>query len=188
MKKISMLFAVSLITISALQAQNWSLDKAHSRLGFGITHMMISEVNGNFKTFDVKFTSAKDDFSDATVEMTAESASINTELEMRDKDLRSAGWFNTEANPSVTFKSTSFKKTGDKKFTMTGDLTMKGVTKSVTLDVTLIGTMTRQRDQKLVAGFKVGGVIKRSDFGIGGNPSSVSDEVNLMANLEIIKG
>jgi polyisoprenoid-binding protein YceI len=186
MKKL-VLLVVGLLSLTLTRAQNWTLDKAHSRLGFGITHLMISEVNGNFKTFDVKLTSSKDDFTDAAIEVTADINTINTELEMRDNDLRSEKWFNAATYPTLIFKSTSFKKVADKKYVLVGDLTIKGVTKSVSLDVTLIGTMTRERDKKLLAGFKITGTFKRTDFGIGSTPASVSEEVNLISNLELVK-
>ena len=187
MKKLITLLSVGLLSLNVALAQNWSIDKAHSRLGFTITHLMISEVNGNFKTFDVKLTSSKDDFSDAVIEVTADVTTVNTEVEMRDNDLRGEKFFNVAAFPTLSFKSTSFTKVADKKYTLVGDLTIKGVTKSITLDVTLNGTMTRQRDQKLVAGFKIMGTFKRTDFGVGGTPSTAGEEVTLISNLELIR-
>ena len=187
MKKLIMLFLVGLFSLNMAIAQNWSMDKAHSRLGFGVTHLMISEVLGNFKTFEVKMTSSRDDFSDAVIEVTADVSTVNTEVEMRDNDLRSKNFFDVATYPNLTFKSASFTKVAEKKYSLVGDLTIKGVTKSITLDVTLNGTMTRQRDQKLVAGFKITGAFKRTDFGVGGTPSTAGEDVTLISNLELIR-
>jgi len=181
---LSLLFA----TVSAF-AQTWSLDKAHAKLGFEVTHLMVSSVEGSFKTFDVKVTSSKDEFADASVELTADASSIDTDNEKRDNHLRSADFFDVTKYPTLTFKSTSFTKTGDKKFAVVGDLTLHGVTKQVTLEATLKGTTVHPYSKKTIAGFKVTGVIKRSDFGVGAGtpPAVVSDEVTLNANLELIK-
>ena len=187
MKKITtIIFAIACVV--AAQAQTWTLDKGHSKLGFGITHLLISEVQGSFKTFDVKVTATKDDLSDAVFEVTADVATISTDLEMRDKDLRSANFFDVEKFPTLTFKSTSFKKVDGKKYVMVGDLTMKGVTKSLTFDVMLNGPIEHPRSKKLLAGLKLSGTFKRSDFGVGSTPHpTAGDEVTLIANGEIVK-
>ena len=92
MKKCTLSLFALLISV-AVFAQKWTVDKAHSKLGFTVTHLMISEVDGNFKKFDATIVSSKDDFSDAVFELTADIASINTDMEFRDKDLKSPGFF-----------------------------------------------------------------------------------------------
>ncbi|MGC3943015.1 MAG: YceI family protein [Chryseolinea sp.] len=188
MKKGLMGFALVFASVSAF-AQTWSLDKAHAKLGFEVTHLMVSSVEGSFKTFDVKVSASKDEFSDAVIELTADANSIYTDNDKRDAHLRSADFFETEKYPTLTFKSTSFTKTSDKKYTVVGNLTMHGVTKPVTLEATLNGTTVHPYSKKTIAGFKVTGVIKRSDFTVGKGtpPAVVSDEVTLNANLELIK-
>lgn len=188
MKK-SMMGVFLLFASVSTFAQTWSLDKAHAKLGFEVTHLMVSTVDGSFKTFDVKVTGSKDEFADAVVELTADAASIYTDNEKRDEHLRSADFFETAKYPTLTFKSTSFTKTGDNKYTVVGNLTLHGVTKPVTLEATLRGTTVHPYSKKTIAGFKVTGVIKRSDFAVGkATPSAVvSDEVTLNANLELIK-
>jgi polyisoprenoid-binding protein YceI len=188
MKKLNFLFALLFLAGSA-SAQTWSLDKSHAQLGFNITHLLLSEVDGGFKTFDAKITSSKDDFSDAVIELTADVASIDTDNEDRDKHLRTPDFFDAEKFPKITFKSTSFKKVEGKKYKLVGDLTMHGVTKSVALDVVLNGPIVHPYNKKNVAGFKISGVIKRSDFGISpGTPGAVlSDEVSLDTNAEFVK-
>src|SRR5690349_8304658 len=109
MKKSLLGFALLIASVSAF-AQTWSLDKAHAKLGFEVTHLMVSNVEGSFKTFDVKVTASKDEFSDAIVELTADANSIYTDNDKRDAHLRSADFFETEKYPTLTFKSTSFSK------------------------------------------------------------------------------
>ena len=181
MKKLSLFAAAALLSIGAY-AQTWKVDKSHAKVGFTVTHLMMSEVDGNFKTFEASITSSKEDFSDAVFELSADINSIDTDSEFRDKDLKGPNHFDAEKFPKLTFKSTSIKKVADKKFKLVGDLTMKGVTKSVTLDLALMGTGKNGRTQKPKAGFKITGTIKRSDFGVGGMPNAVvADEVELRA-------
>ncbi len=188
MKKMN-LFLVALLSAGMVSAQTWNLDKAHAKLGFVTTHLMVSEVEGNFKSFDAKLASSKDDFSDAVIELTAEIASINTENEGRDKHLKSPDFFDAEKFTTLTFKSKSFTKVDAKNYKLAGELTMHGVTKPVTLDVVYNGTITHPFNKKLVAGFKVKGIIKRSDFGVGSIPTAVvADEIAINGNAEFIKG
>lgn len=192
MKKIT---TISILAVAALffafkttDNATWSLDKAHGKLGFTITHLMVSDVEGWFKTFDAKITTSKDDFSDAVVEMTADVNSINTDNDMRDKHLKSADFFDVAKYPVITFKSKTFKKGIDKNYKVTGDLTMHGITKTVVLDaICKIGT--NPSSKQTIAGFKITGVVKRSDFGIGTSmaASTISDEVSITANAEFIK-
>ncbi len=184
MKKISFLL-FALCTTVATFAQTFTADKAHSKVGFTVTHLGISEVDGNFKTFDAKVTSSKEDFSDAIFEFSADISSVSTGTEMRDGHLQKPDMFDVAQFPKLTFKSTGISKVADKKYKLTGDLTIKGVTKKVTLDLTLLGTTMDQRSNKKVAGFKASGYIKRTDFGVGTMPSLVvSEDVELRASGE----
>lgn len=190
MKKLILSTAALFILAGSTFAQEWNMDKAHSQVNFGITHMGINEVGGSFGTVSAKFTATKDDFSDAVIELTADVNSINTGNEQRNTHLKSPDFFNAAQYGTLTFKSSSFKKVGDKTYQLTGDLTLHGVTKPVTLTATFNGTVTNPMSKKLVAGFKVTGTIKRTDFGIGANfPSNMlSDDVSLVANTEFVKG
>jgi polyisoprenoid-binding protein YceI len=190
MKKITLSFVASLITIYTIaQTTTWSLDKAHSKLGFSVTHLLVSDVDGNFKSFDAKITTTKEDFSDATVELTSDINSIDTDNEQRDGHLKSADFFDAAKYGSLTFKSKSFKKIDSKKYNVTGDLTLHGVTKPAELEITLRGTTVHPYTKKTVGGFKATGTLKRSDFGIGASTpgSVVSDEVAIYANAEFTK-
>ena len=187
MKKLTMIIAVLMVSLSTF-AQTWNLDKAHAKLGFTITHLMVSDVEGSFKTFDITITSSKADFTDAVITLSADVNSINTDNEKRDAHLKSPDFFDAAKYPSLSFKSKSFTQVSGKNYKLTGDLTMHGVTKPVTLDVIYNGTITHPMSKKLVAGFKVSGNFKRSDFGVGGAmPGVLSDEVTLIANAEFVK-
>ncbi|MFI5136219.1 MAG: YceI family protein [Sphingobacteriales bacterium] len=185
MKKITLLAAV-LLTGTALFAQTkWNVDKAHAKIGFTVTHMMLSDVDGNFKTFDATLTSSKDDLSDAVFEITIEAASVNTDNEMRDNDVKGDHFFDVAKYPLITFKSTSINKIDGKKYKLTGNLTLHGVTKIVTLDLVFNGVGNSMMTHKPVAGFKVTGTINRTNFGVGSIPAAiVSEEIELRANGE----
>ena len=186
MKKINILAALVLITGSAF-SQSWTVDKAHAKLGFGITHLLISEVDGSFETFDATITSSKDDYSDAVFEVSADIASINTDNENRDNDLKSDKYFDAAKFAKLTFKSTSFKKVEGSKYKLVGDLTLKGITKPVELDVVINGPI-ETRDKKKKIGLKASGTFKRTDFGIGGaGGAMLSEEITLIANGEFVK-
>lgn len=188
MKKLAVLTACLLI--SGASFAQWTVDKSHSRVGFTVTHNLISDVDGNFKTFDAKITSSKDDLSDAVFELTADVNSIDTDNDRRDGHLKSPDFFDAAKFGTITFKSTSFKKVSGKNYKLAGDLTMHGVTKPVTLDVVMNGPVTNDtpRGKVTLAGFKSTGVIKRSDFGVGTIPVVVvSDEVELKINGEFRK-
>jgi len=189
MKTTGLLIAASLVAGAAVAQTNWSVDKVHSHLGFAVSHMTVSETTGAFDTFDAKISSKNDDFSDAIVELKAEAGSINTGDPNRDKHLKGPDFFDVEKFNALTFKSKTFTKVKDKKYKVTGDLTLHGVTRSVTLELTFNGTYNNN-DNKTIAGFKVSGTLKRSDFSIGANiPTAVvGDEVNILVNAEFVKG
>jgi polyisoprenoid-binding protein YceI len=189
MKKL--FFAVILFVQASAFAQTttWKNDKMHSKLKFTVTHLLVSDVDGLFKNFDATITATKPDFSDAVFELSADAASINTEVEMRDNDLKSANFFDVATYPKITFKSTSIKPNGQNKYKLTGNLTMHGVTKSVTMDLWYRGTTENPMNKQKDAGFKLTGTVKRSDFNIGTKTSSVvvSDEVEIKADGEFGK-
>jgi polyisoprenoid-binding protein YceI len=192
MKKITL---ITIVIVSALflafktfDNAIWSLDKAHAKLSFSITHMTVSDVEGRFKTFDAKVTASKADFSDAVAEMTADVNSINTDNEMRDKHLQSPDYFDAVKYPVITFKSKTFIKVDDKSYKVTGELSMHGITKTIELDA-ICKMGTNPMSNQMVAGFKITGVINRTDFNIGTSVpfALLGDEVTLVCNAEFIK-
>ena len=174
--------------LTAFTATNgvWKSDDPHSQLGFTVTHLGISDVSGTFNDFDATITSSKPDFSDAVFELTAQTGSIHTRVEARDKHLKSADFFDAEKFPTMNFKSTSLNKTGNGKYKLTGDLTLHGVTKQVSMDLLYRGTVENAMNKKPTAGFQLTGTINRSDFNIGkGFPAPmISDEVRIKADGE----
>jgi len=188
MKTTGLSIVASLVTGVAVAQTNWSVDKVHSHLGFSVSHMMVSEKTGAFEAFDAKISSKNDDFSDAVVELRAEAGSVNTGDANRDKHLKGPDFFDAEKFNALTFKSKTFTKIKGKKYKVTGDLTLRGITKTITLELTFNGTYSN--NNKTIAGFKVIGILKRSDFSIGTNiPNAVvGDEVNILVNAEFVKG
>ncbi len=189
MKKLFFAVILFVQASSSAQTTTWKNDKMHSKLKFTVTHLLVSDVDGLFKIFDVTITTSKPDFSDAIFELSADAASINTEVEMRDNDLKSANFFDVATYPKITFKSTSIQPDGQNKYKLTGNLTMHGVTKSVTMDLWYRGTTENPMNKQKDAGFKLTGTIKRSDFNIGSKmPSAVvSEEVEIKADGEFGK-
>ena len=193
MKKLTLFATVAITAIffafTVVTNTTWTYDNNHAKVGFTVTHMMISDVEGSFKKATATLTTTKEDFTDAVVEMTADANSINTDNEKRDAHLQSADFFDVTQFPTLIFKSTSFKKTKTANtYVVKGNLTMHGVTKPVTLSA-FAKTGTNPMSKKTVAGFKITGKLKRSDYGIGGGTPSaiVSDEVLINANAEFIK-
>jgi polyisoprenoid-binding protein YceI len=189
MKKLFLIIAAVSLSLSGF-AQTWTSDKSHSKIGFSVSHMMVSETDGNFKDFQATVVSAKPDFSDAVFSATINVNSINTEDDKRDEHLKNKDFFDAEKYPTITFKSNSIKKKGDKKYTLTGNLTMHGVTKTVKLNLAFTGQMVHPYTKKDVAGFKLTGTLNRKDFGIAPETGSamVGEEVTIIANGEFVKG
>jgi len=188
MKKITLLFAASLFALAAIAQNTYTLDKYHARLSFSVVHFGISHIEGNFKTFDATFSSAKNDFAGAQIGMTADIKSINTEVEIRDNDLRSSNFFDADKYPTMTFKSTSFKKISAKNYKLKGNITLHGITKTIEFDVVYNGTALNPMSKKHSCGFTITGKLMRTAFGIGGDPltTGVSNEIQLLSNVEFV--
>ncbi|HRO48169.1 YceI family protein [Agriterribacter sp.] len=189
MKKLFSFGVAVLLSISLFAQTTWKVDPMHSKLTFSVTHLGISDVAGLFKTFDVTAVAKQADFSDAVFELSVDVASINTEVQMRDDHLRSADFFEVEKYAKMTFKSTSVKKSGQNKYQLTGDLTLHGITKPVTMDLWYRGTIENPQSKAVISGFQLTGVLKRSDFNIGPKfpAPMISDEVQIKADGEFIK-
>lgn len=185
------LFGLSFAGSAHAEPAEWAIDGSHSRVGFSVPHMVVSEVDGRFKSVTGKVVLDDADLTKSTVQIEIDANSIDTEDQKRDEHLKSPDFFDTAKNPKITFKSTSIKKAG-KAFKVTGDLTMRGVTKPVTLDVEL-SKEVKNPWGKLVRGVKVKGKLNRQDFGIAWNKSLdvggvvVGDEVTLNIQLELNK-
>ena len=189
MKKINALVGMLLIAGGAYAQTTWTLDKNHSKVGFNVTHMAVSEVEGNFKEFDGTIVSKADDFNGADVTFTAKTASIDTDNEKRDGHLKSPDFFEAEKYPEISFKGILSKDGG--KYKLKGDLTMHGVTKKTEFDVTYGGSVDTGRGMK--AGFKLTGKVDRKEYGLTwanktpGGEMVVSDTVEIICKIEAEK-
>ena len=167
--------------------QKWIADPVHSEIGFKVNHMMISTVSGNLNDFDVKVETEGEDFNSANVNFSAKIDSINTKNNDRDNHLKSADFFDAENHPEMTFVSKSFN--GE---TLTGDLTIRGTTKEIDLDVDFNGIIQDPYGQTK-AGFEISGAVSRKEFGLNWNALTeagsvvVSDKVRLSIDLQLVK-
>lgn len=186
MRKLLVAFLfLSISTISWAQS-SWTADPMHSKLSFGVVHLGISEIDGLFNQFKATIQSSKEDFSDAVFELTVETKSVNTQVEMRDNHLRSADFFDVEKFPTMQFKSVSLTPVSKDRYLLRGNFTLNGVTKPVAMNLWYRGTITDAKTGKKTAGFQLTGIIKRSDYNFGSKfPSPMlSDEVRIKADGE----
>ena len=169
----------------------WLIDPAHSEVHFKIKHLVISTVTGSFKKFEGSVEAEKDDFSDAVVQFSADTASIDTNNEQRDGHLKSDDFFNAEKHPKLTFVSTGIEKNGDE-YILKGNLTIRDVTKPVELEVEYGGT-TKDSYGQTKAGFDITGKINRQDYGLKwsaiteGGGIVASDTVKLVMSIQVVK-
>lgn len=188
MKKISIAASLLFGAYFSNAQNNWSLDKAHTKLGFSVSHLMLSETTGDFKSYEVTAVSKSDDFVDATIDVTIDVNSINTDDANRDAHLKKEDFFDVAKFPKIIFKSKSFKKLDGKKYALVGDLTMHGVTKPVSMDVVFNGTAVHPYTKATVAGFKFTTILKRTDFGVGQAPAAVvGEDISIVGSFELIK-
>lgn len=167
-------------------ATTWNLDPTHSEITFKIRHMMISNVKGSFKNFNAEMQSEDDSFQNAKVNAVVKVDSVDTNNADRDAHLKNTDFFNADANPNITFESTSLN--GE----TTGNLTMNGVTKPITLDVDF-GGITKDSWGNTKAGFSFEGTVNRKDFGISFNAPMetggvmLGEDVKISGELQFVK-
>ena len=191
MTKISLAFAVIILSISSF-AQNWKLDPAHTKIHFTTKYLAITDVEGEFKKFDGTFSSSKPDWTDLKTDITVQVASITTDNEMRDNHMKGDDFFNVEKFPVITFKSKGVKMIDKSKYVLTGDLTLRDVTKTVEMPVVYGGTV-KDPWGNIKAGFKATGKINRKEFNLKYNSAAgtgeavVSDDVEFTIDAVLIK-
>lgn len=194
MKKYTLFLFVFLASLQLSLAQvTWEADPMHSNIHFSINHLGISFIDGQFDKMEGAVTSKSEtDFDDAVFNFTVETASINTRVDQRDEHLQSADFFDAKKYPQITLQNGKLEKSKKGKYTLTGDLTMKDVTKKVTFDVDFHGVITDPWDNKR-AGLTATTKINRKDFNINYNnklPSGVDEvgnEVKIVVNTEMVK-
>jgi polyisoprenoid-binding protein YceI len=170
----------------------WNFDKGHSNVDFTIRHMMVSNVRGSFSAFDGTLNFDPANPAAAAVDVTIQVDSINTGVADRDAHLKSPDFFDVAAYPTITFKSTDIQVTGDNTAKVTGDLTIRDVTKAVTLDVEFLGQANSPFGD-VRGGFDASGKINREDFGLTWNHALeaggvlVGKDVKIQLAVEVIK-
>jgi len=174
------------------QKTKWAIDPTHTEIGFKVKHMMFTNVSGKITKYDATIETDGDEFSHAVIELTADTDSITTANADRDAHLLSPDFFDATQFPKLNFSATSFIKTDDADFELTGDLTLHGTTKSIKLAVEFGGLM-KDPWGNIKAAFNVNGKINRKDFGLTWNAALetggvlVSDEVKIIAEVQLIK-
>ena len=190
MKKLTFILSLLILPISVIAQDTWVEDPAHSKLGFTVTHLGIADVPGYFGDYDVTINASEEDFSDAQVELTVHTASIDTRVKKRNNHLKSPDFFNVEKYPTMTFKSTGIKEIADNKYELTGDLTLLGITKPVTVTMLYRGNIQNDMTNgALKSGIQITGTIDRSEFDLGNGfpPPMISNEVRIKADGEFMK-
>jgi polyisoprenoid-binding protein YceI len=174
------------------QETKWVIDPTHSKVNFRVKHLMISNVEGNFKEFEGRVTTDGDDFSTAEISFSMNAASVDTEIADRNAHLKSPDFFDVEKYPKITFSGKGMKDLGDDLYELTGNLTIRDVTKPVALTVEYGGTMTDPWGN-VKAGFSLTGKIKRKDWGLNWNAALeaggvlVGEEVKISGDIELAK-
>ena len=170
----------------------WVLDPMHSEVQFKVKHLVISTVSGFFKSFEGELDTANDDFSDASISFSLDINSIDTNQTARDENLKSAEFFDAAQYPKISFKSNSFTKEVDDEYALAGDLTIKGITKPVTLDVEF-GGAAADFYGNTKAGFEITGKINRKEFGLTWSGVTeagavvVGEDIKLLINVQFAK-
>ncbi|MFV0604314.1 MAG: YceI family protein [Niabella sp.] len=170
----------------------WTIDPMHSEIGFKVRHLVISTVSGKFEKFEGTVEADDDSFNDASISFSADIDSINTGVGDRDAHLKSPDFFDGTQHPTLKFQSTGFTKKNDSDFELNGNLTLRGVTKPISLQAELGGIGPNAYGQT-VAGFELAGKFNRKDFGLNWSAVTeaggvvVSDEVKLSINIELVK-
>ncbi|MDQ2658178.1 MAG: YceI family protein [Bacteroidota bacterium] len=170
----------------------WHLDPAHSEIGFKVKHMMITNVSGSFGKFDVTAETDGDDFSTAVIGFAADVNTLSTGNADRDTHLKSADFFDASSHPHLTFKTTKYEKKDDENYVLSGDLTIRDVTRPVKLNVEF-GGIGKDPWGNQRAGFTITGKINRTDFNLNWNTALetggvlVGEEVKLFGELELVK-
>ena len=175
---------------TAVPTGTWAADKGHSRVGFAVKHLGIATVRGHFAEFEGSF-EVGDDLASSKITASVQTASVDTAEAARDEHLRSAEFFNVEEHPEMTFESTSISADGSD-ITITGDLTIAGVTNEITLSAEVLGTETDPWGNERV-GLEISGSISRGDFGmkfnqaLGSGNVLVGDKVKIDLDISAVK-
>jgi len=178
--------------METLVKTKWGLDVAHSEVAFKVKHLMISNVKGTFKEFDASIYTTGEDFMTSEIDFWLNPASIDTGAPDRDAHLKSADFFDVENHKQITFIGNTYEKVDEDSYTLYGDLTIKGITKQIKLDVGFGGVMKDPWGNEK-AGFTINGKINRKDFGLNWNAALeaggvlVGEEIKINCEVELLK-
>lgn len=180
-----MIMLIATLTISA-QTGSWTNDKAHTRIGFEVTHAGLSFVSGRFADFDITVDAQGKHYLNSKVTAVIRTKSIATGVEARDNHLRSADFFDVEKYPTMTFKATKAVMQTKTRGKLYGTLTIKDITRPIVLDAQLIAHKISPMSKVMTAGFRLKGTVKRSDFKLGPKflPAIIGDNVNIIIDAE----
>lgn len=184
---IIVLTALAMAATAAAQAGNWQIDPNHSAAQFSVRHLGVSTVRGAFTKVSGTAKYDPADPSKTALDATIEAASVDTRVDMRDKDLRSPHFLEVEKYPTITFHSKQAKAAGSGKLQVTGDLTIHGVTKEVVLDVDGPSAAIKDPWGNQRIGASATTKINRNDFGVSGAPGVVGDEITITIDTELIQ-
>ncbi len=191
MKRIFFTFILALLFISSQAQTTWIVDPTHSSIQFEVSHLAVSSVTGQFTSYSATVTSKKNDFNGAKITATIQTASITTNNLERDKHLKDDDFFNAAEYPDIKFESTSFIEKEDNMYSITGNLTMKGVTKPITLNAEFGGIVSINKKEK--AGFEARGTVNRFDYGLSWDDVLdsggliVGEKVDIILKIELVK-
>ena len=172
-------FAQSTTNPAEVQAGSFAVDPYHSQVGFTLSHMGFSNFTGRLSNVTGTLTLAGGDHSASKLSVTVPASSFSTPVDKLNEELVSADWFDAQKFPAITFTSTKVTSTGPNSATITGDLTLHGVTKPITLTAHFVGAGTNPLSKKYTVGFDATGTVKRSEFGVTKYVPFISDEVEL---------
>ena len=190
MLKVVALTAISLGFVTgtaSAEQERYLFDKAHTNILFFVNHLGFSMMKGKFHEYEGEFIFDREDPTRSTVEVNIATASVDTDHDGLNDHLRTADFFDSATHPTMSFKSTAIEQTGGNTALITGDFTMLGVTRPVTLDVTFNKADVHPVNENYVAGFSGGTTIKRSDYGMTYLVPAIGDEVKVMLEVEGIR-
>lgn len=178
---------VLLISSAFAQVETWNIDPAHSAAQFAVRHMGISTVRGEFRKVSGSASYDPANPGKTTIEATIDATTVDTRVDMRDKDLRSPNFLDVEKYPTIIFKSKHTESAGAGKLKITGDLTIHGVTKEVVLDVDGPTAPVKDPRGNFHIGASASTKINRREFGVNGAPTMAGDELTITIDTELVK-
>lgn len=178
--------ASTFATSAQAQVETYAIDASHSSVKFSIRHF-VAKTTGNFAKFEGTLTVDRDELTNSSVEASIQIPSVDTDSDKRDSHLQEDDYFDSKKHPAMTFKSTKWETAdSENEFKVTGDLTIRGITKSAVLDVELLGFGEGMRGAYL-SGWEATTVLDRTDFGVDGGQPAVGNEVDVTINIEAIR-